>query len=92
MWHEALSRQRGSAFDAAAVSGSSSSANAPAGSAAGSAPAFSERRLLEYVVLGDLQTAVAFLLASPPEPTARYYRDAAMTMALAAAAASAGRI
>lgn len=42
--------------------------------------------MLEYVVLGDFPTAVAFLLASEPEPTARYYRDALVTVALAAAA------
>lgn len=45
-----------------------------------------ERRMLEYVVLGDYQTAVAFLLASSPERSARYYRDAMCTVALAAAA------
>ena len=45
-----------------------------------------ERRMLEYCVLGDFQTAVAFLLASSPERSARYYRDAVFTMALAAAA------
>ena len=30
-----------------------------------------ERRLLEYVALGDFQTAVAFLLASSPSRDAR---------------------
>ena len=39
--------------------------------------------MLEYVVLGDFQTAVGFLLASPPERSARYYRDALCTLALA---------
>ncbi|GIL67204.1 hypothetical protein Vafri_20629, partial [Volvox africanus] len=47
-----------------------------------------ERRLLEYMSVGDLQTAVAFLLASSPENSARYYRDALCTLALAAAAAA----
>lgn len=42
-----------------------------------------ERRMLEYVVLGDFQTAVGFLLASTPEKSARYYRDALCTLALA---------
>ncbi|KAG2490001.1 hypothetical protein HYH03_011468 [Edaphochlamys debaryana] len=51
-------------------------------------PALQERRLLEYVAIGDLQTAVAFLLAAPPEKTARYYREALCTLALAAAAAA----
>ncbi len=41
------------------------------------------------MALGDLQTAVAFLLASSPDTSARYYRDALCTMALAAAAAAA---
>ena len=39
--------------------------------------------MLEYVVLGDFQTAVGFLLASTPEKSARYYRDALCTLALA---------
>ncbi len=30
--------------------------------------------MLEYVVLGDFHTAVAFLLASTPEHSATYYR------------------
>lgn len=51
------------------------------------AATLAERRLLEYTVLGDFQTAVAWLLASSPEPSSRYYRDALCTMALAAAAA-----
>lgn len=42
--------------------------------------------MLEYVVLGDFQTAVAFLLASAPEPSVRYYRDVVCTMVLAASA------
>lgn len=33
--------------------------------------ALQEKRMLEYVVLGDFQTAVAFLLASTPEKSAR---------------------
>jgi hypothetical protein len=41
---------------------------------------------LRYVVLGDFSTAVAFLLASSPEKSGRYYRDALVTAALAAAA------
>ena len=45
-----------------------------------------ERRLMEYMALGDYQTAVGFLLAAPPERSARYYRDALCTLALAAAA------
>ncbi|GLI63490.1 hypothetical protein VaNZ11_006472, partial [Volvox africanus] len=51
-------------------------------------PEQQERRLLEYMSVGDLQTAVAFLLASSPENSARYYRDALCTLALAAAAAA----
>eukprot|EP00884_Botryococcus_braunii_P018245 jgi/Botrbrau1/5103/Bobra.0128s0014.1 len=43
-----------------------------------------ERRVIEYVVLGDFTTAVGFLLASTPARTARYYRDALLTLALAA--------
>jgi hypothetical protein len=39
--------------------------------------------VIEYVVLGDFTTAVGFLLASTPERTARYYRDALLTLALA---------
>lgn len=42
--------------------------------------------MLEYVVLGDYQTAVGFLLASTPEKSARYYRDALCTLALAVSA------
>ena len=41
---------------------------------------------MEYMALGDYQTAVGFLLAAAPERTARYYRDALCTLALAAAA------
>ncbi|GIM02415.1 hypothetical protein Vretimale_7287, partial [Volvox reticuliferus] len=52
-------------------------------------PEQQERRLLEYMSVGDLQTAVAFLLASSPENSARYYRDALCTLALAAAASAA---
>ena len=42
-----------------------------------------ERRVIEYVVLGDAATAVGILLASTPEKSARYYRDALCTLALA---------
>ena len=41
---------------------------------------------MEYMALGDYQTAVGFLLAAAPERSARYYRDALCTLALAAAA------
>lgn len=44
--------------------------------------------MVELVALGDYHTAVGFLLASPPETSARYYRDALCTLALAHAAAS----
>lgn len=39
--------------------------------------------MIEYVVLGDYETAVGHLLASTPERSARYYRDALCTLALA---------
>jgi hypothetical protein len=39
--------------------------------------------VIEYVSLGDFQTAVGFLLASTPERSIRYYRDALCTLALA---------
>ncbi len=42
-----------------------------------------ERRVIEYVAVGDFQTAVGFLLASTPEKSIRYYRDALCTLALA---------
>lgn len=42
-----------------------------------------EKRVLEYVAIGDFQTAVGFLLASNPDRSARYYRDALCTIALA---------
>lgn len=42
-----------------------------------------EKRVIEYVALGDFATAVGFLLASTPEKSARYYRDALCTLALA---------
>ena len=42
-----------------------------------------ERRVLEYVTLGDYQTAVGFLLASTPERSSRFYRDALCTIAMA---------
>lgn len=37
-------------------------------------PELQDRRLLEYVCLGDYKTAVGFLLASAPEASTRYYR------------------
>lgn len=46
--------------------------------------------MIEYVALGDYQTAVGFLLASEPEQSSRYYRDALCTLALANAAMTAG--
>ena len=45
-----------------------------------------ERRVIEYVSLGDFQTAVGFLLASTPDKSIRYYRDALCTLALAVSA------
>jgi hypothetical protein len=39
--------------------------------------------VLEYVSLGDYQTAVGFLLASPPDRSTRYYRDALCTLGMA---------
>lgn len=39
--------------------------------------------MLEYITVGDYQTAVGFLLASTPDRSARYYRDALCTLALA---------
>lgn len=39
--------------------------------------------MIEYVALGDYGTAVGFLLASTPDKSARYYRDALCTLALA---------
>lgn len=42
-----------------------------------------EKRVLEYVALGDFQTAVGFLLASPPGRSTRYYRDALCTLGMA---------
>lgn len=39
--------------------------------------------MLEYVTLGDYQTAVGFLLASTPERSSRFYRDALCTIAMA---------
>jgi hypothetical protein len=53
------------------------------------APAYvQERRMVEYVSLGDYQSAVGFLLALPPDRSAPYYRDALCTLALAHAAAA----
>ena len=49
-----------------------------------------ERRMLEYVTLNDFSTAVGFLLASTPEQSVRYYRDALCTLALAAGSTAAG--
>ena len=42
--------------------------------------------MLEYVALGDYQMAVGLLLASTPDKSARYYRDALCTVALAVCA------
>jgi hypothetical protein len=42
------------------------------------------KRVLEYVVLGDIQTAVAFLMSTAPDRSEEYYRAAAVTIALAA--------
>ena len=39
--------------------------------------------MVEYTVLRDYQTAVGLLLAATPERSARYYRDALCTLALA---------
>jgi hypothetical protein len=44
--------------------------------------------MVEYVSRGDYHSAVGFLLASPPDRSARYYRDALCTLALAHAAAA----
>ena len=38
---------------------------------------------MEYITLGDNQTAVGFLLASAPDRSTRFYRDALCTIALA---------
>lgn len=46
-----------------------------------------ELRVEEYVSLSDYATAVGHLLASAPDTSARYYRDALVTLALASAAA-----
>ncbi len=40
--------------------------------------------MIEYVALGDYEAAVGHLLASAPDKSARYYRDALCTLALAA--------
>jgi hypothetical protein len=48
--------------------------------------------MLEYIALSDNQTAVGFLLASTPEQSVRYYRDALCTLALAAGSTSAQRL
>jgi hypothetical protein len=42
-----------------------------------------EKRVLEFLSLGDLQAAVGFLLASPPGRSARFYRDALCTLGMA---------
>jgi len=42
--------------------------------------------VIEYVALGDYEAAVGHLLASAPDKSARYYRDALCTLALAARA------
>eukprot|EP00210_Caulerpa_lentillifera_P005055 g4828.t1 len=46
-------------------------------------PELQEKRLLEYVSLGDYNTAVGFLLSSAPEASVRYYRDSLCALALA---------
>ena len=48
-----------------------------------SSEALQEKRVLEYLSLGDLQGAVGFLLASPPGRSARFYRDALCTLGMA---------
>mmetsp|Transcript_7354 Transcript_7354/g.20760 ORF Transcript_7354/g.20760 Transcript_7354/m.20760 type:complete len:1627 (+) Transcript_7354:108-4988(+) len=50
-----------------------------------SADSLQAQQVLEYVTLGDFQTAVGFLLASTPEQTSRYFRNALCTISLAAA-------
>jgi hypothetical protein len=51
-----------------------------------------ERRLLDLVAVGDLQSAVAFLLsASEPEATARFYRSSVQALALGASASLAAQ-
>jgi len=42
-----------------------------------------EKRVLEFLSLGDLQAAVGFLLSSPPGTSARFYRDALCTLGMA---------
>jgi hypothetical protein len=42
-----------------------------------------ERRMLELISLGDYQGAVGLLLSTPPNNTARYYRDALCALGLA---------
>jgi hypothetical protein len=48
-----------------------------------SSESLQEKRVLEFLSLGDLQAAVGFLLASPPARSARYYRDALCTLGMA---------
>jgi len=48
-----------------------------------SSESLQEKRVLEFLSLGDLQAAVGFLLASPPGRSARFYRDALCTLGMA---------
>lgn len=48
-----------------------------------SSESLQEKRVLEFLSLGDLQAAVGFLLASPPGQSARFYRDALCTLGMA---------
>ena len=51
-------------------------------------PELQEKRLLEYVSLGDYHTAVGFLLSSAPEASVRYYRDSLCAYALSSVGSS----
>ena len=42
-----------------------------------------ERRVLEYFVLGDRESAIAFLLAATPDESSSFYKDALRALALA---------
>eukprot|EP00873_Tetraselmis_striata_P044832 jgi/Tetstr1/465096/TSEL_009824.t1 len=68
-WHERIARD-------GAVGASTSSL---------SQEILQERQVLQYVTLGDFEGAVGFLLASTPEQTTRYFRNALCTISLAAA-------
>ena len=41
-----------------------------------------ERRVLEYFVLGDRESAIAFLLAASPDDTSSFYKDGLRALAL----------